>query len=372
MWWLTLLFQLLTLTGPALVPPGQPVRLGLEFDPQGASVAALQWTLALPTGVSASVVSGPAAIAAGKTVSCNGSTCIAYGLNATAIGSGTVAYADLTPTTPGRWDVPLSGLAAATPGGQPAPLLSGLLYGLWVRPWAVSNLHAQVAEGGGEPVSISLIAGSVAVSSNVNSGSTSVTIPAGATFALITAAAWNSTAFTSNAITLDGQTATLILASPIGGGEGGFTYRVSGFSVGSGKTFAWDWNGTSDPGDGALYQIVFFSGVDLVSPVRDSDYAAQSPTETPLIDTSATDLVVVWASGYDAPSMDLGVSGQTEQIAAWSYNNCYAAAATIPGTAGQISGHGTGIDAYGTLTAISLQAAAGGATGNPYYAYAQQ
>jgi hypothetical protein len=79
------------------------VSLNLSLtSPSGHIPVAVQWTLTFsPSDVIAiSVTAGPAVTAAGKTLSCFASlgtyTCLASGMNATAISDGAVAYVDLT------------------------------------------------------------------------------------------------------------------------------------------------------------------------------------------------------------------------------------------------------------------------------------
>jgi hypothetical protein len=70
--------------------------------------------------------------------------------------------------------------------------------------------------------------------------STTVSTPAGATWAVISFV-WGS--LTSNnaptSVTLDGQTATKIVSTEVAGSDCIAIYRVSGFSTGASKTLAW-------------------------------------------------------------------------------------------------------------------------------------
>ena len=105
---------------------GSSVQLNLVLAVAGGAPADLQWTLSYTPGsiASISIAAGPALTAAGKTVSCaaaSGSvSCLATGMNAGLIGSGTVATATVVlGTAAGGSVVPIS-LAAvgASPAGN--------------------------------------------------------------------------------------------------------------------------------------------------------------------------------------------------------------------------------------------------------------
>jgi hypothetical protein len=87
---------------------GNTVSLDLSISVvSGSAPASLEWTYSYSAGdfTAVSVVAGPAAVAAGKSVSCSGSpgsyTCLLFGINSTALSNGVVATATFTvsPTT---------------------------------------------------------------------------------------------------------------------------------------------------------------------------------------------------------------------------------------------------------------------------------
>src|SRR5579863_3164382 len=85
------------------VVAGQTVSLDLSLVvPASGGPAALEWTYSYPATAFSSVmvVAGPAAIAAGKSVSCSGGsglyTCMVFGLNSTTMSTGVVATATFT------------------------------------------------------------------------------------------------------------------------------------------------------------------------------------------------------------------------------------------------------------------------------------
>jgi len=118
--------------------------------------------------------------------------------------------------------------------------------------------------------------------SNTDGGSTTVTIPAGATIGIILDQFWGANSGTegkTESVTVDGQSATLTIQtdrnknSPY---DVGMTLGyVTGFATGTGKTVTWDYTGVSNSmSEGAHMHILWFSGVDLTSPFisSGSDY----------------------------------------------------------------------------------------------------
>ena len=87
-------------SGVAALDGSVTLNLALT-SPAGNQPAALEWTFAYPAAnvVLIAAVPGPAAVAAGKLVSCSSGTgtltCVAYGVNSTTISNGTVAIVSL-------------------------------------------------------------------------------------------------------------------------------------------------------------------------------------------------------------------------------------------------------------------------------------
>ena len=98
------------------------VSLNLSFSSSGPAIATLQWTLNFPAASvpTLTAAAGPALTAAGKSLSCTrgaGSyTCIAYGLNAIAIGNGVVAV--ISATASQSAPVTVTNYIAANPAGD--------------------------------------------------------------------------------------------------------------------------------------------------------------------------------------------------------------------------------------------------------------
>jgi hypothetical protein len=191
----------------------------------------------------------------------------------------------------------------------------------------------------------------------------SVAIPSGATFAIIGISYYEAGDFTSNTITLDGQTATLIeWNTHSSNNEGIVMYYVSGFNTGS-KSFAWDWNGTSTADEGAEFMLMFVDGVDTTSPLRDhkSVFRPSSPPAaitTPSITSSATDWMFGVASGYTT-NVNMTASPQTERVTPGVYNGARYDCATKAGA--DSSATMTATCEQCGLIAASIKAAAGAA-----------
>lgn len=145
--------------------------------------------------------------------------------------------------------------------------------------------------------------GSALVESQSQNVSTSITIPAGATFCVL-CAGYDSEPST---ITLDGQTCTLIDTVNFNSGFAyAKTYWVAGFSTGS-KTFVCDHS--NKPHFGAPYMFMFFSGVATSDPIRDHDTSTAGTDIT--LDSSTTDMLVGFEVSSDCGA-DLTHTGQTE------------------------------------------------------------
>src|SRR5262249_39264682 len=107
--------------------PGSNVALSLNYaDTTDGQTQGIEWTLSVPTDglVSISWTPGDAAVAAGKTLSCNANTCILSGLNSTAIGSGVIAVASisLASTASGNLNAQVSNAIAALADGSGGPI----------------------------------------------------------------------------------------------------------------------------------------------------------------------------------------------------------------------------------------------------------
>ncbi|HYM13854.1 MAG TPA: hypothetical protein VEU62_24160 [Bryobacterales bacterium] len=208
-------------SGSALT--GSPVALNLSMITTGQP-AGLEWTLSYSATdfSSVSVVAGPAAVAAGKSVSCNGSpgsyTCLLSGLNTTAIANGVVATATFTvsPSTTNTLspiqvanDVAVSGSASAlsvtATSGQVSITQAYSLTGLTCTPATVTTPGSAACTAS---VSSAAPTGGLAVATGVG-GATGITIPSSVTVA----AGSTSAGFSATASTVSTSTTALLVAS---------------------------------------------------------------------------------------------------------------------------------------------------------------
>src|SRR6266567_7477043 len=110
----------------ASTAPGGSVSLNLSLNGSSGMPAGLQWTLSYASSdvLSVSIAAGPALTAASKSLTCSpksGSvTCLASGMNGTAIGSGVVAAVavTLTSTSASAVSLPIPYVMGAQPDGS--------------------------------------------------------------------------------------------------------------------------------------------------------------------------------------------------------------------------------------------------------------
>jgi len=220
--------------GSASGTPGGSVPIAINLTSiGGAQPAGLQWSFAFSSDITGvTVVTGSAATAAQKSLSCSANTCLIFGLNTSVIENGTVAVAtfQIAPNASATTiPIQITGVVASTiegssisaSGGSGAVSLSGpapdaaRLASLSCAPSTLGSNATSTCT-----VSLNKAAGSTTTVS-INSGNAVVTAPASVTVA----ASQSSATFTvssgtvsnaqnaSIAATLDGasQTATLTL-----------------------------------------------------------------------------------------------------------------------------------------------------------------
>lgn len=194
-----------------------------------------------------------------------------------------------------------------------------------------SALNAYATVSGGSLVGASITPatqrvnylGFAGISSALQNYSGTVTIPAGATFALIGIAEYNAAGTEWPTITLDGQAVTPVgITSRGGASTTTMVFRVSGFATGD-RTFSSNWS--IPVSNGVRYMIAFFGGVDLVSPIAmASTVEVGGPWEITLtsaaLPTSDGSAVVAFASGVTRGSCNMNLGGQIE-IDSGNYNN---------------------------------------------------
>ena len=195
---------------------GSVVSLPINISSSGGALpTAVQWGFALSSGITGVTVDvGPSASSAGKSLSCSGTSCLVFGLNATSIPNGTIAVANfqLSASATGNQSVSLTGVVASDVNSIPSSGGSGLITVTTPLPTTALNTVAcgtgAIQTPGSLSCSVTLTAaapaGGFGVSLSSNNASlsvpASVTVIAGQTTAAFTA---------TGALVTVGQTATV-------------------------------------------------------------------------------------------------------------------------------------------------------------------
>lgn len=134
--------------------------------------------------------------------------------------------------------------------------------------------------------------GSVKVDATGGNVSTSITVPAGSTFALVKLTYWdNNEGNLVSSCSLDSQSATEIIdIADSGDIAGRYMSWIKGFGTGS-QTFALNYGGGGARSEGGMIYVEFYSGVD---------------TTTPIVDSAHTGAVNFGALSIDLTSNDTG------------------------------------------------------------------
>lgn len=195
------------------------------------------------------------------------------------------------------------------------------------------------------------------VTSASHNSSTSITVPAGATFALVCFGGFDwDNAGAGSSCSLAGQTGTFVT---MGGAQGGadelsMVFRVSGFSTGS-QTLTWVLNGALN--DGLQIAVLYFSGVDA-TPIRSSGTSLATSISIALSSVSG-DMGVLFISDWSYDPSSAG-AGQTVRVNTGVYNDNYLDAATEPSTTTTTTLTGTGGGDHSAIGVVLAAAAAGG------------
>src|SRR5260221_2153203 len=117
--------------GVVSAPAGSVVDVPINYQPGPAKLAAIQFDIVLPPGaVLASVTTGPAAIAAGKSVNTamvgGAVRFLIFGVNQNIVGAGVLATMSVgLPSTTGLFSLPMTRITGSDPNGI-AAILSGM------------------------------------------------------------------------------------------------------------------------------------------------------------------------------------------------------------------------------------------------------
>jgi hypothetical protein len=212
------------------VVAGQTISLDLSLTaPAVGGPAGLQWTLSYPAATFSSVmvVAGPAAVAAGKSVSCSGSsgsyTCMLFGLNNVTLSSGVVATATFT----------VSPSASGTPSSIQVLNSTGVTLGGTAVSVAATGGQVSIAS----PYTVTGLACSPATITTPGSAACTVTLSAPAPAGGLTV--------TTGLASGSGVTIPSAILVPAGSNSAGFTASASAVSTNSTAVLATSLNGTS-------------------------------------------------------------------------------------------------------------------------------
>ena len=171
--------------GSASGVPGGTANLSISLS-GGSAPAGLQWSFSFTSDVSlVSVTAGASTTAAGKTVTCAGNTCLAYGLNTNTIADGVVATATFqiaaNPSTT-NIGILLTSVVASTQAGTSIQAVGGsgtITLPTAVKPVSLSCSPATVNSPGTSICTVTLTAAAPAGGSTValTSNNGSITVP---------------------------------------------------------------------------------------------------------------------------------------------------------------------------------------------------
>ena len=202
--------------------PGGAVAVPITLtDSGGAQPAGIQWSFSYPAGITGvTVVAGLTATNAQKLLTCAGSTCIIYGLNANSITDGLAATAtfQLAPGASGTIPISLTNVVAASVAADSIPASGGsgsIVVSVSASLSTVGCLVASIAGPGSTSCTVTLSAAAPAGGFQVSlsSNNANLTVPTSVTVAAgQTTATFSATGATVNA----DQTGVTITASAAG------------------------------------------------------------------------------------------------------------------------------------------------------------
>lgn len=156
------------------------------------------------------------------------------------------------------------------------------------------------------------------LTSNADAGSVTLSIPTNATLIVIGVSGYGgiSNYFSGGTMMLGGIPMTAVGAdSSTSAFQGAIFYLVSPPT--GATTLSWDWTGSSGPIDGVLFAWASYTGVNTMSPVRDT-YGAQqadNPHGTTTLTALSGDRIIVWSDQYTSGSnIDFYWTGVSENV----------------------------------------------------------
>lgn len=211
------------------------------------------------------------------------------------------------------------------------------------------------------------------VTDGSNTSSVSVTVPAGASLAMLFVCGYHGAtglfSAPGAAPTLGGSAMTLAVGSDDENLVGGCAYYLKNPPSGT-QTYAWDWGGASNSSTGDTHFIVYYTGTDGTTPIGATveDQATASPMSAGALANSSGDLVTAFGWAFRSGSAP-GISwSNVTSVQAETQN------AGAPGSYGayaETAGTGTNITPSFTYTGddvgiIGIVLKASGAAAAPF------
>ena len=209
----------------------------------------------------------------------------------------------------------------------------------------------------------SLVGSISVVESTSGNSSANVTVPSGATLAIISYHKWHYSDGAPSALSLGGSSVLSELVNQsvnTSYEQTGVYYQVNPSS--GTQTLAWTF--ADDPLTGCRFYIVYLSGTDTSSPIRGSGVTTGSGgAATPPFSSDTSDLCLAAASGGNVLTLTNG--GQDEEVNG-SYNSCYAGIASKAGVSSTTTMTVTiDVGASGSIVGFSVKPGAGSTTAPP-------
>lgn len=201
-----------------------------------------------------------------------------------------------------------------------------------------------------------------------NAHSTAVTVPADAEFCFVGVTGYDlgptASYFSSGTLTLGGQAMTAIAGDGNSGMFMGAVFYKTLPLTGS-QTLAWDWAGTSNAGNGVMFLVAFYKGLDTASPIRSQDAGQQAanPHATGTLTALSGDLIVAWMWQFASADSTITWTGATEVQAVTPTLNADGSLAEASPTGNQTVSASGSDNQDGGIVAIVLTPAGGGGGG---------
>lgn len=202
------------------------------------------------------------------------------------------------------------------------------------------------------------------VTTSADSGSTSITVPSDADFAVIGVGAWTGGArvlMPMTTLSIGGVASVSVQSNNDSATDKIDLRRCTAPPTGS-QTLAWDFGGTGTITEGALIFIAFFKNVDQTSPVIGSGKGTGNVTGLGTV--GADDLMVGFTVSFDTAATVTG-SSQTSLSTPARFNSCFLRGAR---KAAANSYTVSGGDSSNYSAALTLKGAAGGAAHPRFHA----